>query len=92
MTEQQMEAKVLAVLARFSAAKHQTVKSEVLGAGDYTLVAATEFDSLIDRLVLNGSLERDQAHGWLRLPSASKPSQPPGRSRPGARLRSGARA
>lgn len=92
MTEDEMEAKTLAVLARFSAAKHQTVKSQVLDAGNYTLAGAQEFDALIDRMVLSGSIERDQPHGWLRLASASKPSPAPGRSRSSTRLRSGARA
>ena len=90
MTEEQMENRALQVLGQFTALKHDTLKQRVLAdGGNYTLAAAQAFDAVIDKLVLNGWVSRDQPHGWLRLVGAGKPSQASGRSKTHGRLRSG---
>jgi hypothetical protein len=95
MTPDEMQTRVVAVLGRFNAVRHDVLRREVLClGGHYNLVAAQSFDALIDEMTERGQVLRDQPHGWVRLArqQPGKPSQPAGRSRTPARLRSGSPA
>jgi hypothetical protein len=95
MTPEQMQTRVVAVLGRFNAVRHDVLRREVLClGGHYNLVAAQSFDALIDEMTERGELARDQRFGWIRLSpqQTSKPSQPAGRSKIHPRPRSGSSA